>query len=548
MPPSIGRVLLAASLLALGLPGPAGAQSGVWIELRPGAPRESIERLKRDLGAVEHSSEARGVQFWAIAGNQDASRQALGASDVVGRFDLWDGGATDLLAPAEEGELTEAARKRLAKIGRPKHLKRVTLARIAPDPAARHLLRSGTALQGHTGGARFQLRLGDSERFAVQIVEVVPFSGSKPLDVFSTRIRLAAPGEPPEDRESEWTSDGVLTYAPRSLYGRLATNAGDYTISPLGDGFHAIGEIDYTALRDEAPEHRRSNLPARQFAFPPWKFLFLGDIGAGKGCHTGASYARKWFAFLRPTIGVGIMFSGQAIDAVPVRAGQAVDDAMREFSESLVQLVNDSFKNSDVMASVYLADVGMPDPIDAIDGLQVNELLRLIVPLPPALPGPMSVPFRTFRDDKLADVVITLVDNGSSRWYWGYSPGKDEVLDERNAFSVVEIGPATAWLTFNHELGHQFGASHNKEAIPPNDVYIQPYGRAFMNNCKWRTIMSTSDPCTKEVQRINYWSNCMRRYPSWAFLGIFGDPMGDSDHANNARMINEMAGQVSRYR
>ncbi|MBX3302191.1 MAG: hypothetical protein KF693_08240 [Nitrospira sp.] len=153
-----------------------------------------------------------------------------------------------------------------------------------------------------------------------------------------------------------------------------------------------------------------------------------------------------------------------------------------------------------------------------------------------------------WRRDNKADVVSLWVeyDNpepcgesyGPMKWVssgtWDYN-----YADPENwAFSVVRRNCAANFLTFHHELGHVMGADHDRADVerrggPP----LTGYGYGYVNESSHEaTIMGVP---IKPAWFVNMWSSPSDPFPTGSSAGTSID--------NNLRVLNETAGQVSRF-
>lgn len=87
------------------------------------------------------------------------------------------------------------------------------------------------------------------------------------------------------------------------------------------------------------------------------------------------------------------------------------------------------------------------------------------------------------------------------------------------AFSVIKLECATGYYSFAHELGHNFGCTHDKNHATGSGIY--PYSYGYQNpSYLFRTIMAYN--CDRSCTRINYWSNPQKKYQNQP-LGITGE-------------------------
>jgi len=134
------------------------------------------------------------------------------------------------------------------------------------------------------------------------------------------------------------------------------------------------------------------------------------------------------------------------------------------------------------------------------------------------------------RNEKRADLV-TLITAGGDACGVGYLNS-----NAGSAFTVATKDCATGYYSYGHELGHNYGATHNP-AAGRNSVY--PHGHGFQNlGARLRTIMSYD--CSGGCPRVNIWSGPNNRWN--------GHVMGNEHEADNARVLNTRAGTVANFR
>lgn len=137
------------------------------------------------------------------------------------------------------------------------------------------------------------------------------------------------------------------------------------------------------------------------------------------------------------------------------------------------------------------------------------------------------------RDEKSADISLLLFNNPS---YCGEALGIK--VSAESAFAVVHTASGcTAKYSLAHEVGHLFGAEHDKANASTPPSYAWAHGHIEGN--AWRTMMAYAygcNPCT----RLLYWSSPLIQYGSI--------PMGSASAEDNARVLRENARAVSEFR
>ncbi len=99
-------------------------------------------------------------------------------------------------------------------------------------------------------------------------------------------------------------------------------------------------------------------------------------------------------------------------------------------------------------------------------------------------------------------------------------------------FSVVQIRYAVGYFVFIHELGHNFGCSHDVENAGGGAISYGHGYRLTAEGTLYRTIMAYAPGA-----RLGYFSN-----PHLAYKGV---PLGDASTADNARVIRERSGLIA---
>ncbi|WOK07200.1 M12 family metallo-peptidase [Imperialibacter roseus] len=148
----------------------------------------------------------------------------------------------------------------------------------------------------------------------------------------------------------------------------------------------------------------------------------------------------------------------------------------------------------------------------------------------------------TLRNQRNADIVVLFV-NGN---YTGVTGISYEGPDAAQAYAVVEIPEATTDYVFTHEMGHLFGARHQRCDIANttncvNTISGYRHGYNFQyglfNTYKRRTVMHEY---YEGYTRIGRYSNPDIQWN--------GNATGTSAHEDNARQIDEQGLTVASFR
>lgn len=142
-----------------------------------------------------------------------------------------------------------------------------------------------------------------------------------------------------------------------------------------------------------------------------------------------------------------------------------------------------------------------------------------------------------------ADLVSLWIDDASSCGLgWLMGSGSLSTNFASSAFSVVHWDCATGYYSFAHEMAHNMGCQHNREASTTQGLFPYSYGWHFFgtNGTEYRTIMSYQ-PYGERIQRF---SNPNVNY--------FGTPTGilagQANQSDNAQTINQSASTVANFR
>jgi hypothetical protein len=266
----------------------------------------------------------------------------------------------------------------------------------------------------------------------------------------------------------------------------IHTGAGLLRIRPLGNGLHALVDVDISRLPPEHPpsfNERNRNLKD----MPPFEH--------------------------KPETDTSVTPISVLVAYTPAVQRKVAD------VKGLVQLAFTEANQSYVNSKIFIRLAPAPD-----DPVLVNYMES----------GSMTADLDAFskmddikqlRAASKSNVAVLLIDDGSA-----CGLAKAILATHDNAFAVVYHDCATGYYSFGHEIGHLQGARHNPETDNQNSPF--PYGHGFIDLVqKRRTVMSYDCPggCTRMPQ----WA----RPPDWGNLTISFD----------AKVLNETAIYVSKF-
>jgi len=190
-----------------------------------------------------------------------------------------------------------------------------------------------------------------------------------------------------------------------------------------------------------------------------------------------------------------------------------------------VEEVNESFRNSGLRnISLRLVHTQLIDYMERAGG-HFEHLYSMVDGL-----GPFNQ-IRILRDEMRVDIVGMILDDPS-----GCGLATRVAADAEEAYFVVHHSCATIMFSIAPEIGHIFGARHDRQTDPINSPF--PYGHGYMKEGMWRDIMSYQESCGG-CPRIPHWSNPRIKHK--------GEPTGTNAN-DNARVILEQAERVSQFR
>ncbi|MCB1152823.1 hypothetical protein KDL45_04170, partial [bacterium] len=350
----------------------------------------------------------------------------------------------------------------------------------------------------------------------------------------------------PDDRRLVFKTTGVLTRENGfTWYGRIVAGGkglaylsvvdgdaagqifgarGRFVVRPLAGGAHAIYQVDQSAYAacgmppgEDLPAHTDGMVEPTDFG---------ADIAADDGSVIDVLVAY--------TPGAASQTGNIAAD---IQA--AIDDA------------NNAYRLSAISTRLNLVHTVQVDYEDSLDQCADRDALQ------DPDDGEMD-DVHTLRDTYGADLVALLTKSGL---YCGcaYVPDALDVANEDIGFSATAINCAIGNHSFAHEIGHNFGARHDRDADPiENKPTAYNHGSSLEKNSSgwFRTIMSYDragkcgdSPSKPDCERLPLFSSPNIFYGSRPRLGrVEYYSTGTYDYEDNARMHNEAASYVANYR
>jgi len=213
------------------------------------------------------------------------------------------------------------------------------------------------------------------------------------------------------------------------------------------------------------------------------------------------------------------------------------------------QAVEDYYGDEDgvlahVQSGIVSANTGLTNSENSVQ-LVLRDLQKISYVEGSSLPDDLvhitsSSEVSALRDQVGADLVC-LFRNGNAGGLSGYAwILGSESGDPGGAFSVVGSQSAVSTLTFQHEIGHNLGAAHDRDNASTGGLYSYSYGHRFVgtDTTQYRTIMAYSPG-----QNINYFSN-----PNVDYQGTPTGIATGPDSADNARTFEMISAIVEAYR
>lgn len=304
------------------------------------------------------------------------------------------------------------------------------------------------------------------------------------------------------------------------------TDGGFDPVVTSSDHTHAPGTPEHShepAAAGEEHTHAPGT-PEHSHDVPPPATAAEGDgTAAGEVPPTSAATADA------PVIDVLVAYSAAAETYNGGQAGMDADIAL------MIEQTNAAFDTSGINAVLRLAhtaEVALNGPVDG------TTLAKLANPS-----DGVYDELHVLRDQYGADLVA-LITTSPSGPYCGIAYQMTSITTSfaPYAMSVTDAGCATGNTTFTHELGHNFGAAHDRGSWSGTPAL--PYGYDWVNPQQgWRTVMAYANACG-HCGKILRFSN-----PDQTYNGApLGAPAGAPNAADNRAVLNTTSSTVAGMR
>lgn len=292
----------------------------------------------------------------------------------------------------------------------------------------------------------------------------------------------------------------LLVVTGNDVTGMIHSSGSVFSIEPLGNGFHALIQLDQSRFSCELP---CIDYHERTAASSPKEVKV--QVPQGR-----ANITQSLTTLTGPTIDILVAYTPAAASA---------SGNIYSLINGCISTTNNISSNSDANPQVRLV---YPVQVDYTEsGSLETDKDRLANNGDGFMDG-----IHSLRDLYGADVVVLLVASGDN---CGYADGIE--VEAGGAFASVQTDCAVNNYSFAHEVGHLVGGRHDTD----DDDYPRPYAHGYFKKGFWKTVMAINFPAT----RIPYWSN-----PNKTYNGL---PMGTTEWNNVTRVWNERGSPVSNF-
>jgi peptidyl-Asp metalloendopeptidase len=301
-------------------------------------------------------------------------------------------------------------------------------------------------------------------------------------------------------------SSVILSVYGEILSGNISLPGAFYQVRYVGEGLHAVYQIDQSAfppegqpipVYDTKKDSSQNSIPVK------------GDSGA--------------------QIDVMVVYTPAA------RSTAGGTAAMQSLVSLAVTETNTGYSQSGVSQRVRLV---YSDEINYTESSWDKDLDRL----KSQTDGYMDQ-VHGIRDQYGADLVVLITEKTDSCGL-GYLMATLSGDFESKAFCVVARNCATGYYSFAHEMGHNMGSQHDHAQNDGSGLYAYSHGYQAPSKA-FRTIMAY-DCAGTSCPRINYWSNPgLRWIATGELMGVAGEGAAAAD---NHRSLNNSAYTVANFR
>ncbi len=295
----------------------------------------------------------------------------------------------------------------------------------------------------------------------------------------------------------EAPGEAMLIVRAGGITGRVRLGRDTYSILPLADGRQLVRRDTSAQYPPEHPTERDAGAPP---AAPN------ADTAPAASCQPADS-----------DIDVFVTYSEEVKQLLTDPGGTAALGVIQ---------ANRSFQNSNIPLALNLVGVQPSGYHETGDYDKDVAAMKN---------GAISGLFKA-RDATAADVVVMLVAN---QQFCGMAA--DILASPGTAFAAVAASCATGNLSFAHEVGHLFGARHDR----PIDDSDRPfkYGHGYALKNEWRSVMAYPGACN--CPRQEFWADsAITRKDSQNAL----QPSGVKDLAEDARVLRQTGSQLAQFR